>query len=242
MTDLAARDQQASGQRPGQSSIFTRIDQADDYEHPFLAAVGDGQPLMPRLDALGVTAVRIPGLTVGALDALPEGRYVLVLPQDSTPVIDERLAAWHLGRLVGYDEARPMIVTSKNEGVTVLTFDPRDCGVDHGDDLTVAALSDIYHRVGEPVSMELDFENLDEGGAIKHSVLSAQIGVDPYSNTPTRAVPHVDLTVFGDEAVENLDPEQLAEIVTKIRRYANRLDVLRMRLVQVRAEWTGGQA
>lgn len=62
--------------------------------------------------------------------------------------------------------------------------------------------------------------------------LRGQIGVDPYSEDPERAVPHVSLQVFQDEWMECLGPQELGAVIKKVRAHLVALEGLGKRLVE----------
>jgi hypothetical protein len=209
---------------------------ATTLDDPLQTAVEDVDPLLPQLPKLGVTVVTIPGDTFpGAVTRdQGSGTIVLVLPQDVSDETAERLARYWIGTLYDYDNGRPLVV-NRREGRDFrgphLTFCPGGCREDHAIDIRGTALADIVHTIGEMTEMTMSVSNVEV------PVLSGLISVDPYSDVPERAVPHVNLNVFGDHFMENLGPDELADVAAKLRAHADRLGGLRLALMAARDEW-----
>ncbi|MEV7867253.1 hypothetical protein AB0P17_14400 [Streptomyces sp. NPDC088124] len=100
----------------------------------------------------------------------------------------------------------------------------------------IGALDDLQHGIefdGQELAVELDMEN----GAAKWAVLAGRISVDPYNEDAKRRVPHVNLSVFMDEVMECLSPDEFASIIAMVRTHCNRLEKVHAQLLQARAEY-----
>lgn len=70
-------------------------------------------------------------------------------------------------------------------------------------------------------------------------VLRTQITCRPYDDDPAERVPlaNVELLAGGDDWIENLDPNGVADLAAKLRAQADRLDEVRVQLIAARADW-----
>lgn len=107
------------------------------------------------------------------------------------------------------------------------------CTDGHENDDT-GCLDDLTHG-SEPVSFQLPPE-MESGEFRNLPALSAQIVVDPYEEDPARNVPHVEFSPSMEDTVD-LNPEQLAAVISGLRAYCDDLGEVHARLVAARAEY-----
>lgn len=113
---------------------------------------------------------------------------------------------------------------------------PRGCVHDHSSDSRDVFLEDLFHRIGEKVSVTVPVFDAEEG-TVPMPVLAAQVRVDPYSSDPRLRVPHVNLEPAPDDVMEGLGPVELAAVIAQVRAHCDRLDEVLDRLVAARAEY-----
>lgn len=107
------------------------------------------------------------------------------------------------------------------------------------------ALTDLTHVTyfdGMPIKVYVPGHAADgKAGLYEENVLGGNITANPYSDTSARRQPVVNLEVVEDFWMENLGPDELADVVAKLRQQADRLDGVHAQLVQARAEWAAQQ-
>lgn len=207
------------------------------------AAYEDGQPLLPRLSALGVRIGdstpgygTIPGVLLRDVTDV-QREWVVGLADELSPETRERVLASLFAHALDIDSERPLVIQRQEKGKPMgsfATWCPRGCILDHTREVTQgAALEDLAHYIGEHAEMTLPIWDAEQG-TVDTVVLGGQIAVYPYSQNPERTVPHVNLEVFQDEYMENLGPDELSDVIARVRAHLDVLEELRGRLVQAR--------
>lgn len=110
---------------------------------------------------------------------------------------------------------------------------PSFCTDNHRND-DIGALDDLQHGVefdGQELAVELDMEDR----AAEWPVLAGRINVDPYNKDAKRRVPHVNLSVFMDEVMECLSPDEFASVIKRVRTHCDRLEKVHAQLLEARA-------
>ncbi|WP_328915039.1 MULTISPECIES: DUF6907 domain-containing protein [unclassified Streptomyces] len=116
--------------------------------------------------------------------------------------------------------------------------DPSLTGVPY--DLLPIRLADICHReVFEGTALRVcPPPSAAEPGPADEQVLGGTIECSPYAENPATRIPVVNIAVVDDYWINNLDPDTLTELATKLRAQADRLDhEIRPRLTTARADW-----
>ncbi|MFD7431173.1 DUF6907 domain-containing protein [Streptomyces sp. NPDC059818] len=170
---------------------------------------------------------------------LDEDQWVLVLSPGLGVEDQERVVSALFAKELGVDAERPLVIMRRDAGFQGphLTWCPEGCVTDHADDVRRGTfLADVSHGIGTAAEMTLAVWDAQES-TVEAPVLSGQIGVDPYSEDPERAVPHVSLQVFQDEWMECLGPQELGAVITKVRSHLLALEDLGERLVEARASY-----
>ncbi|WHM37548.1 hypothetical protein [Streptomyces sp. BPTC-684] len=84
---------------------------------------------------------------------------------------------------------------------------------------------------------ELPLFDPEQGSALV-PVLAGRVEICPYSTNRKERAPHLVLEPVQDEVIENLSPDEFAEIIAKIRAQCDVLDEIHARFVTIHAEWT----
>ncbi|MFE7424265.1 DUF6907 domain-containing protein [Streptomyces sp. NPDC057545] len=111
---------------------------------------------------------------------------------------------------------------------------PSFCTDNHRND-DIGALDDLQHGV-EFDGPELAVFDVEDGTG-KWPVLAGRINMDPHNEDMKRRVPHVNLSIFKDEVMECLSPDEFAAVIAKVRAYCDGLEKVHAQLVQARAEY-----
>lgn len=116
---------------------------------------------------------------------------------------------------------------------------PSGCTRDHALDARGAFLEDLYHRIGDEVSMQVEVFDAEDG-TVGMPILAAHIQVDPYSADARLRVPHVVLEPAPDDVMECLDPAEFAAVIGQVEAHLVRLRRVHAELVAARAEYGRG--
>ncbi|MFD4946697.1 DUF6907 domain-containing protein [Streptomyces sp. NPDC058409] len=119
-------------------------------------------------------------------------------------------------------------------GGQIMETCPSFCTDNHRND-DIGALDDLQHGV-EFEGPELAVLDVGDGTA-EWPVLAGRINVDPYNEDSKRRVPHVNLSVFKDEVMECLSPDEFAAVIATVRAHCDGLEKVHAQLVQARAEY-----
>ncbi|WJD99737.1 DUF6907 domain-containing protein [Streptomyces antimycoticus] len=103
--------------------------------------------------------------------------------------------------------------------------------------LQLADLAHVARFDGAPLRVFSPGYEGFKGGVFEEAVFAATLDVHPYDDEPVRRQPTVNLEVVQDHWIENLGPDELADVIAKVRAQMDRLDDVHARLVQARAEW-----
>lgn len=117
---------------------------------------------------------------------------------------------------------------------------PSWCVSSHVND-RVGMLDNLVH-VGEGVSLTMEiFDHWQDEQPVTRveQILRADVRVDPYSENPRRNVPFVVFEPWGDEGLDEVNPEEFAALIARLRAHADRLEQVHTQLVAARAEHPG---
>lgn len=120
---------------------------------------------------------------------------------------------------------------------------PEWCTSDHRMDAS-GALDDLTHH-GDEVAVEIPVVHHWTDGepvTIKMLALSVQIRQDPYSENPRRSRPFAVVELADDHMADELEPDQLAAIITLLRVHLGRMEQVHAQLVQALSEHPGTPA
>ncbi|MFB7643692.1 MULTISPECIES: DUF6907 domain-containing protein [unclassified Streptomyces] len=121
------------------------------------------------------------------------------------------------------------------EGGQITEICPPYCTDTHANDGS-GAVDDLTHGFHFD-GPELPLFDSQQGSALV-PVLAGRVQISPYSNNRKRRAPHLVLEPVQDEVIENLSPDEFAEIISKIRAQCVVLDEIHARFVAIHAEWT----
>ncbi|MEU7376576.1 DUF6907 domain-containing protein [Streptomyces albidoflavus] len=207
-----------------------------------VTAARDGQPLLPRAAALGLELVAVSitdpdfyGVLIERNDGLAFGtpdRPHDWLTEEALRGAIEKLAGLHL---------HPAAATADD---VLGTHDRAPwCQDDHTrDEHDGIFRADVTHiRRYEGTSVPVFWPGKD-GGVEDTTILTPQLDVMPFSDTPARREPVVTVTLIEDHPVEDMGPDELEAFIATIRDQCDRLDQVHADLVAARAKWNEAQA
>lgn len=109
-------------------------------------------------------------------------------------------------------------------------------------------LKDIMHSrciQGVPLNVHTPSCCADVAGVYGESLFSGHLSVTPHSVDPGEHLPTVSLQLVDDHWLQDLGPDELADVITKLRQQVDRLADVHAHLIQARADWAthaaGGQ-
>ncbi|MGE9696700.1 DUF6907 domain-containing protein [Streptomyces sp. CH6] len=209
-----------------------------------IQAASDGQPLLPRADALGLELVTISIQSpdfYGALIERANGQLAFGTPTREHDSYTEAA----LRECITYLATHPKPKTEPEQATDDAVRDTHArapwCTDAHEDD--EAFLSDVccyrYYDGSNTVPM---FWPGKDAGTEQTALLSPVMDVRPFSDTEARCTPVVSVAVVEDRVVEDMGPAELEAFIATVRAQCDRLDGVLADLVQARAQWNEVQA
>ncbi|WUF62428.1 hypothetical protein OG530_19135 [Streptomyces decoyicus] len=101
-------------------------------------------------------------------------------------------------------------------------------------------LKDIAHQqyiLGAPLNVFTPAGCTEEPGVYEEHVLSGYMSVAPHSEDTREHAPAVSLQLVEDHWLQDLGPDELADVIAKLRQQADRLAGVHAHLIQARADW-----
>ncbi|MFE6663885.1 DUF6907 domain-containing protein [Streptomyces sp. NPDC057697] len=124
-------------------------------------------------------------------------------------------------------------------GGQITEYCPTYCTDHHTNDQD-ECLSHLFHGFHFERPEVAVFDAKD--GTALAPILQGRIQIAPYDQNPRLHMPHLVFEPFQDEVMECVDPDDFADIISKIRTHCDRLDEIHSQLVQIRTEWLEAQA